>query len=286
MALPISGAWIDRNANANSFAGATKWGNGSDPVHERYGEGPPLRTTGRADSPTSQTLLLDDVPESFEAEAEWGYTPDDLPLILFSGMPPGWGTEAEDFRGHVDTGLPPWSTVPYDDAATQFRITPEQDPSIWSGQLNSYPTETVSEGWQNKITGGVNDAEVSAPSQYERQTSMQQVNPAAGRNNQAAVTRATDDSRFNIMTRLTGMKIKPWSEGQRNNDMFPFQQELMVRPFWYRTAGTGDPEDMAPNSMVVTYPVQRDVPPDPYLGPEETQVEDSGYGYTGEDVYF
>lgn len=287
MALPISGTWVDRNANANSFIGALKWGNGSDPVHMRHTEGPPLRTTGRLDGPTSQTDTLSDIPESFEPEADWGYTPDDLPLILYSGMPPGWDTAAEDFRGHIDTGLPPWSVVPYDDYATQFRRTPEQDPNIWSGTLlDSFPTETVSEGWLNKVTGGVNDAEVSDPVQYERQTSMQQVNPALGRNNQAAVTRATDDPRDKIMTRLTGMKLKPWSQGERNADMEPYQQDLIIRPFWYRTAGTDDPGKMDPNSMTVVYPVQRDVPPDPYLGPEETQVEDTGYGYTGEDVYF
>jgi hypothetical protein len=142
----------------------------------------------------------------------------------------------------------------------------------------------VSEGWRNKTTGQVNDAEVSDPSQYERQTSMQQVNPPAGRNNDHAVARRTDDPRYSILTRLTGMKLKPWSQGERNQDMFPFQQDTIVRPFWYRTAGTDDPAKLAPNAMVVTDPLQRNVPADPDLGPSVQDFATDNYGYTQEDI--
>jgi hypothetical protein len=152
----------------------------------------------------------------------------------------------------------------------------------------SYPTETVTEGWDNKTSGDVADAETSDPSQYERQTSMQQVNPAAGRNNDKAVARGTDDARAKIMTRLTGQKIKPWSTGERLQDMFPYQQDTIIRPFWYRQMGTGDPSQMQPNEMYVSVPIQREPPPDPYLGPQETdsEVMANEYGYSTEDVSY
>jgi hypothetical protein len=152
----------------------------------------------------------------------------------------------------------------------------------------SYPTETVTEGWDNKLTGPVEDAGTSAQSQYERQTSMQQVNPAEGRNNKLAVARGTDDGRAKIMTRLTGQKIKPWSTGERLQDMFPYQQETMIRPFWYRQFGTGDPAQMESNDMYVSNAVQRTPPPDPDLGPQETDVTADSFenGYTTEDVTY
>lgn len=285
MALPISGAWRANNANANQYVGARRWGTGSNPIHEVWGEGPPLKTTGRLDGPSNPTDVLSDVPSEFEAAELLGYTPDDIATTLYFGMTPPVGTDTGDLRHGNPEGHPDWSVVPYDPAATQFRDTPGIDPKLWASIPQSFPTESVSEGWLNKTAGQINDAEVSDPVQYERQTSMQQVNPAAGRNNGAAQLRGTDDPRENILTRLTGVKIKPWSTGQRLADMFPYQQDTILRPFWYRTAGTGDPGYMNPNSMVVIDPVQRDVPPDPYLGQYETAVGDQG-GYTGEDMTY
>lgn len=285
MALPIAGAWTAQNANANTFAGSRKWGTGNNPVHSVYGEGPPLRTTGRLDGPDNPTDLLSDIPEQFEDPFLLGYCPEDIATSGYMNMTPGWDVPTTALRHSNTEGHPDWGTVPYDPEQTEFRDSPELDPRLWSAAITaSWPTETVSEGWENKLTGAVNDAEVSDPSQYERQTSMQQVNPAAGRNNSAAVARATDEPRFNILTRLTGMKIKPWSQGERNADMFPFQQDLVLRPFWYRTAGTDDPSKLQPNSMTVVSPVQREVPADPYLGPDETDIENGGY--TPEDMVY
>jgi hypothetical protein len=285
MALPIAGAWAAQNANAQQYAGALKWGTGASPVLGVYGEGPPLRTTGRPDSPDNPTDPLSDIPESFEAENLYGYCIEDIETLTYSGMPPPVGTLTTELRARNSGGLPDWGVTAADPAQTEFRNTPELDPRLWSAAIvQSFPTETVSEGWRNKTTGQINDAEVSDPSQYERQTSMQQVNPPAGRNNDHAVARRTDDPRYNILTRLTGMKLKPWSQGERNQDMFPFQQDTIVRPFWYRTAGTDDPAKLAPNAMVVTDPLQRNVPADPDLGPSVQDFATDNYGYTQEDI--
>lgn len=282
MALPISGSWSAQYANAQEYIGALKWGTGINPVHSQYGEGPPLRTTGRDPGPNNPTTVLDDVPSEFEDPQLYGYCMDDIQtLVSNDGAPPAVGTETRFIRQDADN-FPVWGpgVVP---KGTAFR-TMTEGAQVHAELVKSFPTETVSEGWLNKETGRVNDAKVSSDDQYTRQTSMQQVNPPAGRNNDAAVTRATDDPRFNIMTRLTGMKIKPWSQGQRNQDMFPYQQDTIIRPFWYRTAGTDDPSKLEPNEMFVVDPIQREVPPDPDLGPEETQIDP--YGYTGEDYTY
>lgn len=290
MALPIAGAWAASNANANTYAGAKKWGTGANPIHAVWGEGPPLSVTGRVDGPTDPTYPIGDVDPVLVPEGDlYGYTTEDIGTTLYAGMTPDWGTTPNELRSVNRFDHPNWEEDSTDPDVVGFRQSPEMEPPLWSGSLlDSFPTETVSEGWLNKTSGKVNPAEVSDPSQYERQTSMQQVNPPEGRNNSAAQLRHTDDPRSNILTRLTGMKLKPWSQGERNADMFPYQQDLILRPFWYRTAGTDDPAKMAPNEMYVSLPVQRDIPPDPYLGPQSSDLEtfDNNYGFTPDDMVY
>lgn len=283
MGLPVTGSWYTRYANEQAYVGASRWGTGSNPIKEVYGEGPPLRSTGRIPGPDSPTPELSDVPSQVETAFEYGYTMDDIATLTPDGLPPAWGTETDQIRNNAGI-YPEWR-----EDANQFRETNHASPELWSGHiLQSFPTESVTEGWKNKESGAVADARTSDPSQYERQTSMQQVNPPEGRNNAAAVTRATDDPRFNILTRLTGQKQKPWSQGQRNADMFPYQQDLIIRPFWYRIGATGDPGYLDANEMYVSDPIQRDVPPDPDMGPEETNVYtlEENDGYTAEDLTY
>lgn len=283
MGLPVTGSWYTRYANEQAYVGASRWGTGSNPIKEIYGEGPPLRSTGRIPGPDTPTPELSDVPSQVETAFEYGYTIDDIATLTPDGLPPGWGTETDEIRNSVGM-YPEWR-----ENANIFRDTNHASPELWSGiALQSFPTESVTEGWRNKETGAIADARTSDPSQYERQTSMQQVNPPEGRNNQAAVTRATDDPRFNILTRLTGQKVKPWSQGQRNQDMFPYQQDLIIRPFWYRIGATADPGMLDVNEMYVSDPIQRDVPPDPDMGPEETNVYtlEADDGYTAEDLTY
>jgi hypothetical protein len=297
MAAPLAGNWRNIYAHAPGYVGARRWGTGSNPVKEKYGEGPPLRTTGRIEGPDYPTAELGDVPPGIEPAYDWGYTPEDIWTTPYTGFPPPVGTPTTEIRFTVDNGTP-WNTKDdypsVGEDANEFREQLTADPALWSGtRLKSFPTETVTEGWRNKETGAVEDANTSDPAQYERQTSMQQVNPAAGRNNGAAVRRGTDSVRFKIMTRLTGQKIKPWSEGQRNADMFPYQQDDIPRPFRYRTAGTDDPDKMEPNAMYQVSPVRREPPPDPWMGPSEDSVSADGYimptgegDYTSEDVLY
>lgn len=292
-APPITGQWSrDNVADPRDYAGAQIWGTGVSQVYAEYGEGPPLGITGRND----EQIPYSPVPNYILAEPglEYGYTMEDIPM----GAPddfmvdsvPSWNELPETREDRSGAGrFPPPSMVarPNGPSGNYFRTFKQPGMLEAATQPSSYPTETVSEGWDNKLSGEVLAAGTSAPVQYERQTSMQQVDPPAGRNNAAAVERGTDDARAKIMTRLTGMKIKPWSEGQRLEDMFPFQQDLILRPFWFRNAATGKPEWMTPNEYAEMTPIQRNPPPEPDYGPNESAGSDTpNYGYTPEDVTY
>jgi hypothetical protein len=288
MAAPIAGQWAQLNANANDYSGALKWGTGVSPLYGEFGEGPPLGIEGR----NPEQSEFKDVPASLLAEPGlmWGYTAEDIlpgePMQYMVSDVPSWDRRPEDIR-YQSGNFPPPSLVarPNGPSGRYFRTLTQ--PGLLENALTpaSFPTETVSEGWDNKLSGEVLAAETSAQSQYERQTSMQQVDPPAGRNNDLAVQRGTDDARHNIRTRLTGMKIKPWSEGQRLEDMFPFQQDMIIRPFWYRNAATGRVEWLQPNEFQTMEPITRTPPPEPDYGPQESGGPSPDWGYTPEDTY-
>lgn len=290
MAAPISGLWAQLNANSADYSGALKWGTGASDLYAQFGEGPPLGITGR----NPDDIPYKEVPAPLLADPalEWGYTPEDmLPGDFAQFMTvdvPSWNELPETRRDTAGQYPPPSLRARPNGPSGNFFRTIHQPGMLEDvNEPHSYPTETVTEGWDNKLAGEVLTAEVSAQSQYERQTSMQQVDPPPGRNNDAAVARGTDDARSNIRTRLTGMKVKPWSEGQRLEDMFPFQQDLILRPWWYRNAGTGNVEWLQTNEFQEMLPVQRSVPSEPYYGPQEATGADNppDYGYSPEDYY-
>jgi hypothetical protein len=88
-----------------------------------------------------------------------------------------------------------------------------------------------------------------------------------------------------IRSRIVGMRLKPWSGGQRHYDMQPREQNQHIRAWWARSAGTGHRSWMAANEMYVSDPLQRTPPPNPYAGPviDDTGTTNTG-GYVGEDV--
>jgi hypothetical protein len=287
MAAPISGNWASVHANAADYTGAKRWGTGVSDLYAAVGAGVPLRMTGRNPAPIDYR----EVPEALLPGEFYGYTMEDLPPgtddEFMIGVPP-WTDRTEVTRGDAGKFPPPtWQARPNGPSGTWLRTIKQVGMLKAAHDPTAYPTETVTEGWEHKQHGEINDAVVSADAQYTRQTSMQQVDPPAGRNNALAVERGTDDDRHNIMTRLTGMKVKPWSEGERLQDMFPYQQDLILRPWWWRRAGVGREADMLTNEFQSTLPVTRNPPPEPYYGPPESSGSDTGdYGYTPEDVTY
>jgi hypothetical protein len=283
MAVPIKGAFRERFTVP--YSGARVWGTGINPIHAFYGS-PPTRLDPLNQREGDITPPWQGVSDSLEAEELWGYTLEEQRNVYFvRDDRPSWDVAPEDDPSRDSTGnQPPYNATGA--AKTRFRSTMGGAYSLIRGKLPranyTPPSETVSEGWINKPTGRAANSVVSDPSQYEIQTSMTQRYRA--RNNDAAVDRATDASRSHINSRVSGQKLKVYSEGERNYDMFPRQQSPWEeRPFYYRSAGTGLQDQMLPNEMYDIDPIERTSPPDPYIGQQEESFQ---YGYTNEDNFY
>jgi hypothetical protein len=144
-----------------------------------------------------------------------------------------------------------------------------------------FKEETVSEGWENKPVGPVENAKVSDVTQYEMQTSMTQRDKVR-EGSQMQMSRASEYMAPIASARPTwGQRVKTWSTGRRTWDMLPRAQDQMVRAFNYRNAGTGIPEWLAANEAFnyQLQPLQRQPVPDPNAG---VQVPQSGNVYQEE----
>lgn len=296
----ITGQW--KRINTVPYTGAAVWGTGINPVHQFYGSDA-ARIAGRTGTqgsagygPGEKTPPFAASPDFVQTGEPWGYQPEDLagldvfadPEVAIHGIYfdqdgwPDWTEQTPQTRANTDLRAiyPVGAPGLVADTVRGVRYGPRDDDSEVSNEI---PTETVSEGWENKLRGQEDLAQVSDPAQYERQTSMQQ--RFAVRNNRHAVQRGTDAARTPIGSREAGQKIKPFSGEQRHYDMFPFQQDVILRPFSYRTAGVGRAEWMRPNEMFVASPLTRTPPPDPAMGPEDFTLSDQ-FGYTGEDQFY
>jgi hypothetical protein len=320
MGEAITGQW--KRYYTAPFSGAEKWGTGINPVHQFYGESTdPARVYGRpAATGNTQAGGYGDTRQSFgktppyaasadyiETGAPWGYQPEDiagLDVFQLSDFAANrHGMDIVNDTDHPNLGTGEGFNEPNRTQAGRYRVPLGVPGRFTSGRIRAgqwdadfevsdqVPTETVSEGWINKLASGfdigqsADDVVPSDPAQYERQTSMQQRHKTL--NNDRAILRGTDEARTSIGSRIVPMKVKVYSGGQRHYDMFPFQIDDMPRPFWYRRAATGRPWELRPNEMYVTEPLQRTPPPDPSLGPPETSLSDPNYepayGYTSED---
>jgi hypothetical protein len=287
----VSGTWKSKAVNLSilePYATAEVWGTGISPIHASYGQsGPPLRVMGRPGEEGSagyegQSAAGAEIPAELIPTELWGYRTTDSTLNSYIEYDdrPNWGEQPPEFRGDADGQPPAMGNDPADTASTginnAFRQRKGGAYRLRKKLVDAFPSETVTEGWRNKPKGYPANSQPSDDSQLTMQTSMQQ--RYRSRNNQHAVDRGTDDPREPIHSRVVGQKMKIYSGEERHYDMFPYQATEIQRPFWLRTAGTGNPDMMAPNEMFVNTPVQRVPPSDPSLG-----VQESEYGYTGED---
>lgn len=318
MARAYRGPYAASSTYSPSYATALVWGTGIDPIHGYHGEGPPLRMLGRQGAiggspvggsgqyPGTRDYQEPGSHAGFDAPEEltWGYparsygadsfgmgadtSPSHVANATREYMDdrPAWGDETAGERVRRDAStMAPWGHTgafvrAMRNGAHRFRVNP--DGPITAEPSNSFPNETVSEGWQNKVTSFIADAEPSDPAQYEVQTSMRQ--RYGTRNNTRAQTRGTDDERSTISSRVQAMVEKVYSTGERSYDMFPYQIDQIERPFRYRTAGVGRADWMTTNEYSAVTPVQRTPPADPSMGNPEVGVDD--YGYTGEDTMY
>jgi len=260
------------------YSGEQVWGTGINPIHEYYG-GPPDRLDPIQLPHGEVSHPHDAVTQQLVNPDQWGYTLDDeRNTTVYYDARPSWNEQPDQYRGDA-LNHPAW-----DDSRAQseaFRGEHEGAHRYDQKFADSLPSETVSEGWRNKPKGAKAVAEPSDPSQYEMQTSMRQRDET--RVNDASVARATDAPRASIMSRIVGQKLKIYSGERRHYDMTPRTQTPYVRPFSYRTAGTGLRRRMLPNAMFDQYPIQRTPPPEPSTGPLEEDLGED-FGYTPEDV--
>lgn len=244
------------------------WGYDVDYGPDSFGQGP--------DSPISLVDTTFAVTQFMDDHPSWNVAPEQARLRSDASTQAPWGTGGGIMRA-IRAG------------AARYRLNPEEQLTgqgdgyqpISAEPSNSNPTETVSEGWLNKTTTFVAEAEPSSVEQYEVQTSMRQ--RFGIRDNMRAVARATDDERSRIASRVEAMIEKVYSTGERSYDMFPYQIDQIERPFRNRTAGLGPAEWMQANEYSPVTPVRRTPPPDPSMGPAEVSDD---YGYTAEDTMY
>lgn len=295
MALPIQNMWASRYAQPS--VGAAVWGTGINPVHSEYGS-PHLRLR---DTAPMQGMTPEPDPKTEPVQATtqadvntWGYTRDDIPYYLLpsDGMiwanRPDWTVPTPSSPVRFSAGdQPVWNATGA--AKTAFRSMYGGARRIFRGKVPratyAIPTETVSEGWLNKINAGpIAIAKPSDPAQYERQTSMQQ--RFAVRVNDLGVLRGTVVPTSPIKSRVVPQRSPVYSQGERNYDMYPRQHTAdREREFYYRTAGTGPQPWMENNETYDIEAIEREVPANPYIGPP-SDAPQPDYGYTDEESFY
>lgn len=273
---PIKGMWLAKTQGQEPYVGAAKWGTGINPVHAvRGGAGREIATSG-----TTNVL-----PDELAPKYEYGYCAEDTEYALYGyGVETGtkdrasWGDDEN--RTDVIPGFPQWG--PYEGGAPGGQgIRTIEHGAVLTNTMKVEPDDTWAQGWVNKDTSFVNDPSLPEPEQLTRQTSMQQL-----RRTRAGSQRGTSQSDYDqpIATRVPGMIRRTYSGGQRHADMEPKAQDIRLRPFWNRTAGTGPVENMQTNELYVSEPFQRTPPPNAYTGPDAGGQTDAIPGYVSEDV--
>jgi hypothetical protein len=320
--VAIAGTWKAGAVTPSEYTGAARWGTGINPIHAvRDGTGRPTATKEPLIAGDPQT---DMVPEDIIGPSLWGYSAEDA--AYYAGEDyrylledhPNWGdneTGRADRDGDIMTeglypqpeGFPAWGPYNDDNPMDGFPISgPPGGAGIRSysdgaavefNHSIAVPTPGWRGGWRNKAHGQVQEAEGSAPSQYEITTSMTQLHQT--RVNTAATVRGTDDPRAPIESRLTGQKIKDYAKssgmggGPGTPDMKPVTQALPYRPWFFRTAGLPPPPDTTYGTMTGFEPIERTVPVDAgeYVVTQEAAPAAAGepdpdFGYSSEDTSY
>lgn len=263
------------------YTGARKWGTGINPVHGILSDN---------DDPTKGKDILTAFgpntygPESLppgllnpqDEEPEYGYTDEEFSSMVW-GYGPSTGTSdrpardvpTQDFRGSVDPKFPGMGNDPGPTGGAVIRQESHGDFTGSVAKLGD-KEETVGEGWLNKPTGGVIDAQDSDTTQLYMQTSETQRDKVRAGSQRGMGSASEYDAPIGSWRPTWGVRIKTWSTGRRLWDMTPRRQDDIPRPFWYRQAGTGYRQWMQTNEAFnyQVSPLQRQPVADPYAGKE------------------
>lgn len=287
MAGPIAGTW---RANFVGYEYPTKWGTGINPIHQtRDGQGRNIAVTPTQDD------IQSEITDPY-APDQTGYSDEERDSVLWgygsdtgTSERPSLDANEQDARVATAESWPEWG--PYEGGAPggQGIRSENRGADLTSIAKGSPQSENPPPGMQPKRKNGVNTSTVSNPSQYEMQTSMTQLEKV--REGSQTAGRASE---YNapIASRIPGMKIPLNGDSpERHADMQPKTQDLIIRPFWNRTAGTGPVPWMRANALYESTPMQRTPPDNPYQGSlvpgDVYQAESQNvYGYQDEDVIY
>lgn len=281
---------------SGAMGGSPVGGDSQDPRTRDYQS--PM-DAGGLNPPTEATwgYPVDYSPDSVGMGADSAITAEDTGpgTVQYMNGRPAWNEPVENQRLRRDaSSMTPWNRTgerlrSMRSGSHRFRMNGGTQKGAGAYQpvsaepSNSNPTETVGEGWLNKVTSFVAHSEPADDSQVFVQTSQRQ--RFGTRDNNRAQMRATDEPRSRIASRVEAMVEKVYSGGERHYDMDPFQSDQIERPFRFRTAGTGRASWMEANAYAPMNPYQRTPPADPSMGvPEVSSADD--YGYTGEDTMY
>lgn len=285
----ITGSWKAQNAGRQITA--LQWGTGYNPIHAvRIGD-------GRNVAPEGTSVLVDPTLTTGDYSADtpqgYGYALEDETSTLF-----GYGTEVgtADYQpwgdGHdlesgstaipsTGTEYPPYGPYPQGvPGGTYIRAENHGAELMYKTKLRPY--EDGANGWENKETSEINDAGISDPTQYVMQTSMTQRDKVRAGSQSSGTANEFDAP---IRSRIMPMIEKKWSDShERRYGMTPKQQDMIVRPWFTRQAGTGRMADMRVNEMYVSEPRNRRAPENPDVGNDVNfnsngYVDDTGYGW-------
>lgn len=303
--MGVSGLWTQRAAH--DYTGATRWGNGYDPIHGVRDNGRgrvvgaketllPLGEPSDVVSPGLTARDIDFVCEDYVESAAPGE------VFRYQEDLPRWDTTTPAFRDATNSPAmgeqPSWG-VYYDDdstgefprpgptGGTQHSLDISHGEDIEQQHAIAVPTAPVAGGWLNKARG-----QLALPESQEAGQGADQfvwtINNATVQGpglkelvNDRAVQRGTDQARSPVTSRTAGMRYREYARsfemggGAGAPDMYPYQLTAgLKRPWMYRVASVPPAEEHFMNTMEGRIPYQRATSADPYQGdPEVGGVE-------------
>lgn len=308
--MAVSGTWQQRARH--DYTGATRWGDGYNPIHE-------VRDNGRGRVVGARQTLLplgepsDSVNDQLTArEIDWvcdDYVEAAGPgeRFRYQDEYPRWDETTPQFRDRSNSpamgGQPAWGVYNDDDPSdiwprpgptggTEGRLVDSHGEDYEQQHAIAVPTPFVSGGWMAKQRGAVavpeSTQEPAQPGYWWTLNNAGVQGPGLrSSDNDRAVQRGTDAPRTGIMSRTAGMMEKAYARsfgmggGPGTPDMQPYQQTAgLKRPWFNRVAGLPPDEDHFMNTMEGRVPIQRYTAPDPYQGdPEVGPGDTSGEWY-------
>lgn len=273
--MALTGAWRDAHL---TDAGAKVWGTGINPVH-LIPDG-----TGREIAVTPvDNQVPDNLTEQYWHHDSWDESVayGETPRFDDSLDYPNWTTPTDKIRSEVQPDWPEWGN--HAEGLPGGAAIRSVDHGARQNQTpNQVPSETVTNGWRNKVSGDITQSRESDISTILVRTSDVQLHKVR-QGSQRGVGSASEYV-APIPSRIVGRIVKIWSQGQRTYDMEPREQIQRIRGWWPRNAGTGRVEWMNANEQIPTRPAVRALPALPDTGP--TVGGDPTFGYTSEDMAY